>query len=81
MLYILLKLHIGVYYRRRLSHIYYFMFLDFFQLLSGCPFQKFRPIEKTVILHSIGYCLLALLGLLFIFTKVFTIVKKAVNRQ
>lgn len=45
----------------------------------GCPFPNLQPIEKTVILHSVGYCLLALTGLLFIFTKVFTIVKKALK--
>ena len=45
----------------------------------GCPFQNLQSIEKAVILHSVGYCLLALTGLLFIITKLFTIVKKCVT--
>ena len=38
----------------------------------GCPFQNVRPVEKTLIVRSMGYCLLALVGFLYIFTKVFT---------
>ena len=45
----------------------------------GCPFQNLQAIGKTVILHSVGYCLLALTGLLLIITKVFTIEKKCVT--
>ena len=45
----------------------------------GCPFQNLQAVEKTVILHSVGHCLLALTGLLLIITKLFTIVKKCVT--
>ena len=41
-----------------------------------CPFQNIRPLEKTVILYSYGYCLLALIGFLYILTKIFKIVRK-----
>ena len=42
----------------------------------GCPFQNIRPVEKTVILHCHGYCLLALIAFLYILTKIFKIVRK-----
>ena len=47
----------------------------------GCPFQNVRPVEKTLIVRSIGYCLLALVGFLYIFTKVFKIAKKFIIRN
>ena len=42
----------------------------------GCPLQNTQPVEKIFILHSVGYCLLALIGFLYILTKVFKIVRK-----
>ena len=42
-----------------------------------CPFQNLRPVEKTVVLHSVGYFLLALIGFLYILTKVFKVVSRA----
>ena len=44
-----------------------------------CPFQNLRPVEKTFILHSVGYFLLALLGFLYILTKVFNVVRRAIK--
>ncbi|XP_046848223.1 uncharacterized protein LOC124441801 [Xenia sp. Carnegie-2017] len=35
-----------------------------------CPFPNLQPIQKELIIHSIGYCLLVLLGLVFLFTKI-----------
>ena len=34
--------------------------------LLNCLFESLQPIQKTTILHSIGYCLLGLLGILYI---------------
>ena len=47
----------------------------------GCPFQNVRPVEKTIIVRSMGYCLLALVGFLYIFTKVSKIAKKFMIRN
>ncbi|XP_046848069.1 uncharacterized protein LOC124441649 [Xenia sp. Carnegie-2017] len=35
-----------------------------------CPLPSLLPIQKAIIVHSIGYCLLVLLGLIFLFTKI-----------
>ena len=40
-----------------------------------CPFQDLQPVWKAFVLHSIGYCLLALVGVLFLFAKFFMIIK------
>ena len=45
-------------------------------LTFDCPFQNLRPVVKAVILHSVGYCLLVLVGLIYAFTKLFRIIKK-----
>ena len=47
----------------------------------GCPFQNVKPVEMTAILRSVGYCLLALVGFLYIFTKIFKIAKKFIIRN
>ena len=41
-----------------------------------CPFQDLRPVQKAVIVHSVGYSLLALLCLLYLSIFVFKVVKK-----
>ena len=40
-----------------------------------CPFQNLRPVQKAAILHSVGHCLLALVGLVHVFIKCFSAVK------
>ncbi len=41
-----------------------------------CPFQSLRPVQKAIIVHSVGYSLLILLCLLYLFTSVFKLWKK-----
>jgi hypothetical protein len=41
-----------------------------------CPFQDLRPVQKAIIVHSVGYGLLTLLCLLYLSTFVFKVVKK-----
>ncbi len=41
-----------------------------------CPFQNLRPVQKAIIVHSVGYSLLILLCLLYLFTSVFKLWKK-----
>ncbi|XP_028399337.1 uncharacterized protein LOC114522788 [Dendronephthya gigantea] len=36
--------------------------------LLNCPFQSLQPVQKTAILHSVGYFLLGLLAILYIIT-------------
>ena len=36
--------------------------------LLNCPFQSLQPVQKTALLHSVGYSLLGLLGMLYIIT-------------
>ena len=48
----------------------------------GCPSENVRPVEKTFILCSVSYCLLALVSFLNnIFTKVVKIAKKFIISQ
>ena len=42
----------------------------------GCPLKNLRPISKAVILHSVGYCLLGLLCVLYVLRKLFMILRK-----
>ena len=37
----------------------------------NCPFKNLRPVPKIVLLHSVGYCLLAFLCLLYMLSKLF----------
>ncbi|CAB3993680.1 Hypothetical predicted protein [Paramuricea clavata] len=64
-----------------LDDIETFLFKSFNFLIIGipsidCPFQDLRPVQKTVIVHSVGYSLLTLLCLLYLSTFVFKVVKK-----
>ena len=45
----------------------------------NCPFKDLYAVPKQVILHSVGYCLLALLGLLYCMSKCFPMFKRARN--
>ena len=42
----------------------------------NCPLENLRPVGKAVLVHSIGYFLLSLLGLLYILSNVFLIAKR-----
>ena len=42
----------------------------------SCPIQNLQPVQKAAILHSVGYCLLALLGILYLITTVILLVLK-----
>ncbi|CAB3993681.1 Hypothetical predicted protein [Paramuricea clavata] len=46
-----------------------------------CPFRDIRPVQKAVIVHSVGYSLLALLFLLYLSIFVFKVVKKLRTRS
>ncbi|CAB4004687.1 Hypothetical predicted protein [Paramuricea clavata] len=46
-----------------------------------CPFQDLRPVQKAVIVHSVGYSLLTLLCLLYLSKFVFKVVKKLRTRS
>ncbi|CAB4028405.1 Hypothetical predicted protein [Paramuricea clavata] len=46
-----------------------------------CPFQDLRPVQKAVIVHSVGYSLLTLLCLLYLSIFVFKVVKKLRTRS
>ena len=37
----------------------------------NCPFKYLHPVRKNIILHSVGYVLLALLGVLYLMSKCF----------
>jgi hypothetical protein len=37
----------------------------------NCPLKNLRPVPKIVVLHSVGYCLLGLLFLLYLINKLF----------
>ena len=58
------------------------IFSRFFNLIVinipsfDCPFQNLRPVQKMFILHSVGYCLLALVGLVCFFIKIFRVIKR-----
>jgi hypothetical protein len=41
-----------------------------------CPFSDLHPVEKAVITHSVGYCLLVMLCLLYFSTFIFKILRK-----
>ena len=42
----------------------------------SCPIQNLQPVQKAAILHSVGYCLLALLGILYLIITVILLVLK-----
>ena len=46
-----------------------------------CPFQDLRPVQKAVIVHSVGYSLLILLCLLYLSRFAFKVVKKLRTRS
>ena len=43
----------------------------------NCPFANLRPVPKAIILHSVGYSLLALLCLLYLISKLFPIFRSS----
>ena len=45
-------------------------------LFVKCPFKDLYPIQKTVILHSLGVLMLLFLGLLFVVWKIFNCFKR-----
>ena len=45
----------------------------------NCPFKDLRAVPKTVIVHSVGYCLLGLLCLLYLTSKLFLILRRTRN--
>ena len=59
---------------KRLSRAFNFLIIGIPSM--DCPFQNLRPVQKAAIVHSVGYCLLALLCLLYLSIFVFKIVKK-----
>ena len=42
----------------------------------NCPLENLRAVHKAVLLHSVGYCLLGLLGLLYLVSKLFLLVRR-----
>ena len=42
----------------------------------NCPLKDLRAVPKTVLLHSVGYCLLGLLALLYLVSKLFLLVRR-----
>ena len=46
----------------------------------NCPFKYLHAVRKNVILHSVGYILLALLGLLYLMSKCFPNLTRHKNR-
>ena len=46
----------------------------------NCPFKYLHAVRKNIILHSVGYVLLALLGLLYLMSKCFPICRRLTNR-
>ena len=42
----------------------------------NCPLENLRAVRKAVLLHSVGYCLLGLLGLLYLVSKLFLLVRR-----
>ena len=46
----------------------------------NCPFKYLHAVRKNIILHSVGYVLLALLGLLYLMSKCFPILRRLTNR-
>ncbi|CAB4028866.1 Hypothetical predicted protein [Paramuricea clavata] len=47
--------------------------------LFSCPVQNLQPVQKAAILHSVGYCLLVLLGILYLVTSVLQVFLKPVK--
>ena len=47
--------------------------------LFSCPVQNLQPVQKVAILHSVGYCLLVLLGILYLVTSVLQVFLKPVK--
>ncbi len=45
----------------------------------NCPLRDLRAVPKVVILHSVGYCLLVLLCLLYMINKLFLILRRLGN--
>ena len=45
----------------------------------NCPLKDLRAVPKVVILHSVGYCLLVLLCLLYMINKLFLILRRLGN--
>ena len=43
----------------------------------NCPFANLRPVPKAIILHSVGYSLLALLCLLYLISELFLIFRRS----
>ena len=46
----------------------------------NCPFKHLHAVHKNIILHSVGYVLLALLGFLYLMSKCFPILPRHKNR-
>ena len=46
----------------------------------NCPFKYLHAVRKNIILHSVGYVLLALLGLLYLMSKCCPIFRRLKNR-
>jgi hypothetical protein len=59
---------------KRLSRAFNFLIIGIPSM--DCPFQDLCPVQKAVIVYSVGYSLLALLCLLYLSIFVFKIVKK-----
>ena len=58
-----------------------FNFLIIGIISIDCPFQDLRPVQKVVIVNSVGYSLLTLLCLLYLSIFLFKIVKKLRTRS
>ena len=41
-----------------------------------CPFKNLRPVPKAIVLHSVGFCLLGFLGLLYFLRLLYLISKR-----
>ena len=52
--------------KRVISRLFNFIFLDVSSF--SCPIKNLQSIQKVAILHSFGYCLLALIGILYLIT-------------
>ena len=57
-----------------LARVFIFLVIDIPSF--DCPFEDLRPVQKAIIVHSVGYSLLILLCLLYLFTSVFKLWKK-----
>ena len=47
----------------------------------NCPLKDLRAVPKTVILHSVGYCLLCFLCLLYLINKLFRVLRRLRNNK